>query len=84
MLLAAAASAPGCLAACAPSLPPPANCAEAVQRASNDPRLGIQGGSDDLTAAREIAKVHIYNAGVATRSGNEAECWRQLNAVYLR
>jgi hypothetical protein len=72
------------LQACAPQAPPPRNCAEAVARANADPRLRIQGGSDDAVNAREIAKVHIYQAGAAAASGNEAECWRQLNAVYLR
>jgi hypothetical protein len=84
VILAAAASAAGSLAACAPATPPPRNCAEALERASNDPRLGIQGGSDDAINAREIAKVRLYRARQALAAGNEAECWQQVNSVYLR
>lgn len=84
VILAAVISAAGYLAACGPPVPPPRNCAEAVERASNDPRLGIQGGSDDAINAREIAKVRLYRARQALAAGNEAECWQQINSVYLR
>lgn len=84
MFLALAASAAGSVAACTQQARPPENCAAAVARAGDDPRLGIQGGSDDAVNSREIAKVHIYRARIAAESGNEAECWRQLGGVYLR
>ena len=79
-----AAAAAGCLGACGPLPPPPANCQEAVERAGSDPRLAIQGGSGDAVNSREIAKIHIYRARSALASGNEAACWREVNAIYLR
>lgn len=70
--------------ACTEQARAPESCAAAADRAANDPRLGIQGGSDDAVNSREIAKVHIYLARTAAASGNEAECRRQLSWVYLR
>lgn len=83
-LLGVATSAAGALADCAQQPRPPETCAAAAARAGDDARLRIQGGSDDATNAREIAKVHIYLAAAAAASGNEAECRRQLSWVYLR
>ena len=76
---------PGCSGTASPSpAPPPVNCAEAVARAKDDPRLQIQGGSETAVNARESAKVHLYLAERAAASGDERECQRQLFFIYLR
>jgi len=73
------------LAGCAapPPAPPPANCAEAVKQAGDDPYFRIQGGGEQ-DIARENAKVRLAAAAYAAASGNEAECRRQLGLAGIR
>ncbi len=78
------ASAAACLSACAAPAPPPATCAEAIERANSDPRLRIQGGSEDAVNSREIAKVRLYRARMAAAAGDEATCRREVGSIYLR
>jgi len=58
------------------------NCAAAAARAADNIALRVQQaglGAEN----RETAKAHIAMANNAAASGNEAECWRQLQVSGL-
>jgi hypothetical protein len=55
-----------------------ANCAAAATRANDNIALRVQQNTPGAEN-RESARVHVEMAGHAAATGNEAECWRQLN-----
>jgi hypothetical protein len=57
---------------------PSSTCSAAVKRAEDSVWLRVQGGGRHAVAARESAKLHLYEAETSAASGNDAECWRQL------